>query len=301
MTDRILCGWRVRSSLSLPETAPWRGPDLPVDIEVRRGTLPAKLSLTTTDLPYVQAAPDGSLVLLALPTARFLVASDRVLVDTPLPEEAPEWRVLLLGPVLGLLCYLRGLLPLHASAVRIGNRVVALAGPSGIGKSTLAAALAQRGHFLISEDVLPIDDRAGPPLALPTIQALKLQGPSLTMLGIEAQGLPRLQFGAKKYHLLLSRSFDPTPCPLHVVYVVEDALQGANETILSVSGGDAFERLSSEVYRPEFGRMLLTKPALFAKAARLTERISVRRLVRRVDLTRLQALVAKIEVDAANG
>src|SRR5579862_2093768 len=49
--------------------------------------------------------------------------------------------VYLLGPVLGLLLRLRGVVCLHASAVSLGGRAVAFAGPAGAGKSTTAAAL----------------------------------------------------------------------------------------------------------------------------------------------------------------
>ena len=300
MTDRVLCGWRVRSSLPLPETLPWYGPDRPVDIEVCRGPVPMPRhhSGNTTAPPYIQAAHDGCLILNAMPIARYLVCSDRVLVDTLLEEEALEWRVLLLGPVLGLLCYLRGLLPLHASAVRIGNKVVALAGRSGIGKSTLAAALSQRGHFIIAEDVCPIDVADQLPVVLPTFRALKLHAATLTMLGFGTQGLPRLQFGAKKYHLLLNRPFDPTPLTLDIVYLVEDALPGLDDNFLPVTGAKAFERLSAKIYRPEFGQLLLTKPALFGKVARLAERVAVRRLIRTRDATRLTVLIESIEADA---
>ena len=32
--DYVLCGWRVRSALPLPEVAPWRGDDRPPDVTI---------------------------------------------------------------------------------------------------------------------------------------------------------------------------------------------------------------------------------------------------------------------------
>lgn len=53
-----------------------------------------------------------------------------------------------------LLCFLeRGDVPLHASCVEVGGRALLLAGPSGFGKTTLAAAFAEAGHRLLSEDL----------------------------------------------------------------------------------------------------------------------------------------------------
>jgi predicted kinase len=68
------------------------------------------------------------------------------------PKDArpdPEWRLRLLMPHMLML---RGLFVLHASAVRLGERLIALTGASGSGKSTTARLLA-RGEP-VSDDLL---------------------------------------------------------------------------------------------------------------------------------------------------
>lgn len=50
---------------------------------------------------------------------------------------------------------------LHASAVLIGDGVVALCGQSGAGKSTLAYALSRRGHQLWGDDAVAFDVNNG--------------------------------------------------------------------------------------------------------------------------------------------
>jgi hypothetical protein len=55
----------------------------------------------------------------------------------------------------------RGLTCLHASVVAIDDRVIAMVGAKGAGKSTLALALARRGGRLLSDDVAPISSRGG--------------------------------------------------------------------------------------------------------------------------------------------
>src|SRR5262249_54712900 len=64
-----------------------------------------------------------------------------------------EVRACLLGTAFGLLCYQRGMTPLHASAIDVADGCVAFVGKSGAGKSTLVAALARRGHQVIADDV----------------------------------------------------------------------------------------------------------------------------------------------------
>src|SRR5688572_5001917 len=51
----------------------------------------------------------------------------------------------LLGPVMGFVMLLRGIVCLHASAVVVGAEAVALVGPAGSGKSTTAAAFSTKG------------------------------------------------------------------------------------------------------------------------------------------------------------
>jgi hypothetical protein len=300
MIDRVICGWRVRSMLPLPETAPWRGPDRSIDIEIRQGAVPAGLSERTADLPYIEVAANGSLVVDSMPVARFLVTADRIVVDAA-RAEAPEWRAYLLGPVLGVVCYLRGVLPLHASALRVGNRTVAFAGRSGAGKSTLATALTCRGHTLVTDDICACTGLPGRPLVLPTYPAVKLSRASLDMLGIESRDLTSLGPDAdgEKFQLLRRDGFDLTPPPLDVVYMIEDAPKDEDDAIVQTGGAEAFERLSAEIYRPPIGRLLLARPAFFAMATQLAAQVAVRRLVRRPDPARLAALTEMIESDVA--
>lgn len=65
--------------------------------------------------------------------------------------------VLTAGTVLAVHLMLRHSLVLHASAVRRHGQAIAFVGASGMGKSTLAAALCEDGCDLIADDVLRVD------------------------------------------------------------------------------------------------------------------------------------------------
>ena len=226
VTDFELCGWRVRSELPLPELHPWRGPDCPVDIEIRAGEVPSHIENRADGLPYLDLGRDGSLLLRAMPAARFLVTRDSVVVHTPLPPDAPGWRVLLLGPVLGIICYLRAVLPLHAGAVRIGARAVGFAGAPGAGKSTLTAALCRYGHTFITDDVCPVVSLEVSALVRTSFPALKLEAPSVAAVGLEFRRLQYMGEAVDKYQLRLEQAFETEPVPLDLVYLLEDAPDG---------------------------------------------------------------------------
>jgi hypothetical protein len=89
-------------------------------------------------------------------------------VCAPLPElEAWQWQRFLTAQVLPLVAVLRGREVLHASAVALGERVIALVGGSGAGKTSLALQLVARGATLFADDVLALELRGGVVLAHP--------------------------------------------------------------------------------------------------------------------------------------
>lgn len=298
--DYIVCGWRVRSSWPLPEALAWRHGDHEVDITITHGKLPAQIGERAAAVPYVELGPDGHVLIHATPRTRFLVSAESVVVDTRLPPESTEWRAYLLGPVLAAICYLRGMLALHASAVRMGGGAIAIAGRSGAGKSTLAVALALRGHAAITDDVCVCVDLAERPLAIPTYPAFRLGSESLQALGLHEDGLVPIGLDLEKRQLPRPEGFDPKPVPLEAVYLIEEAPLSpeTDDVLIPVSGAEAFERLSTELYRPPLGGLLMTKEALFTSAAQLAARVEVRRLVRLPGFTRLEGLAEMIEADA---
>ena len=67
------------------------------------------------------------------------------------------WRRFLVGRILPLAAVLQGLEIFHASAVSIAGRVFGFVGPSGVGKTSLAARLVLRGATFHTDDVLALE------------------------------------------------------------------------------------------------------------------------------------------------
>ena len=66
--------------------------------------------------------------------------------------EEKDIEIFLFGPVWATLCYQRGLLPLHASAILTDGRITAFAGRSGAGKSTTAALMHALNYQLFADE-----------------------------------------------------------------------------------------------------------------------------------------------------
>ena len=296
MTDRVICGWRVRSKLLLPETAPWHGLHRPVDVVIDLGRLPTPAG-EVADLPFIEAGPEGGLLINAMPVARFLVTPNSVIVDSSHSAGASDWRALLLSPVLGALCYLRGFLPLHASALRIEGRTVAIAGASCAGKSTLAAALIRRGHALVTDDICAMMCSAQGTSVLPSFPALRLARDSMRSLGMDPTHFPRVMRDVEKFVVPANVGYDPAPSRLEAVYLIEDASKEAEgDDIVPLEGATAFSRLCAILYRPMFGRLLFKQSVLFEMTARLSQDLRMFRLIRRQHFAQLDTLARRIEI-----
>jgi hypothetical protein len=129
----------------------------------------------------------------------------------------------LLGPVLGILLRLRGVTCLHASAVAFGENAVAFVGFEGAGKSTTAAALARRGHAILSDDVVALAEQNGSFVVHPAYPYLCLWPESVESLYGSAEALPQFSANYEKRCLSLGKQelrFAERALPLATIYIL---------------------------------------------------------------------------------
>ena len=131
----------------------------------------------------------------------------------------------LLGPVMGFVLLLRGCISLHACAVAVDGWAIALVGPAGSGKSTTAAAFAERGYAILAEDVVTLADRGAEFLVQPGYPSIRLWPSSVEALYGTAATLPRLTPTWDKCYLDLTQAryeFQQQPLPLAAIYLLDE-------------------------------------------------------------------------------
>jgi len=137
------------------------------------------------------------------------------------PLTIEDTTTYLLGPVMGFVMLLRGIVCLHASAIAVGNRAIALLGPAGSGKSTTAAAFSTRGYSILAEDVVTLDDRGDHFLVRPGYPCIRLWPASVKALYGSETHLPKLTPNWDKCYLDLTerpQQFHVEPLPLAAIY-----------------------------------------------------------------------------------
>lgn len=203
---------------------------------------------------------DGSDHLLWPDQFEFLVSPDGRRVECRViePRSIESFQTYLLGHVLSFALIKQGREPLHATAVVVDGTALALLGPSGQGKTTIAAALLADGHALLTDDLLLTDVSGGQLVGSPGPMRLKLFPEGLSRL------LPSLT-SESRMNAMTSKLIVPLdavhacqqPVPIGA-FVVLDGTEGAVPSIERIGGTRAWTTLLGAT----FNSRLVDKPRL---------------------------------------
>jgi hypothetical protein len=140
------------------------------------------------------------------------------------PRELGDAVGYLLGPVLGLLLRLRNCVCMHAGGVVIAGSTALLVGAEGAGKSTMTAALVQRGHSFLTDDIAPLHETSEGIVVQPGVPRIFLEPGSVRALNVPLERVDRqsVTWGKSFLRCLptdLNWSRDAPP--LNVIYLLK--------------------------------------------------------------------------------
>lgn len=243
-----LFGLQIRSELPLPELFD-SAADRPSDVLIRVGEVPAPSPLS----PGVHQL--GSDAILVVPDCgRYLIRGGSEIVVKPDDGASDrKVRLFLLGSAFGLLLHQRKLLPLHANAVEIGGEATMFMGPSGVGKSTLAAWFHDHGYRIVADDVSVVTfDEAGLPYVQPGLPRLRLREDILLATGRSPDEF-RLSFAGpdahrkRDVHIARPEAVDRETRVASIVL-----LQDGESDLTRLHGATSVDALFSNTYRGQF-------------------------------------------------
>ncbi len=213
--------------------------------------------------------------------ADFYIQPDGIACHLLAPEHRYLVEIRLLGPVLAYWLERRGLPTLHASAVHLSSRAVALLGRHGEGKSSLAAGLMQTGAPLLTDDILPVEERDGVFLGRPGYPQMRMWPDQADhFLGHHAD-LPIVHPGYSKRRVAVGPdgfgAFHGSATPLACLYIAERRADGPVE-IHELSPREAFFELVRHSFTPYLVEAAGLQPRRVDLFARLVQQVPVRRL-----------------------
>ncbi len=267
----------------------------PPEVTIRRGPVPDALPGATALGPTWQIA--GKQFLMRIPDiARFLLKNgNEIVVAAENDAKAGDIPIFILGTVFGILLHQREQIVLHASAVRVNDRAVLFCGASGAGKSTIAAALAQRGYPLVTEDVctLTLGD-SGAPLVHPDGRQLKLWAQAIDRLDLAQQRGERVRASLEKFYVEPREAFTE-PLPLGAVYALREARPPHAPGIERPNVVDAALLLRRNAYRPLLVRRMDQKASYFHAATTIANVAGIFYLTRALDFAKMPEVMSWLE------
>jgi hypothetical protein len=298
---RYFCfGLNIASEVEMPEfrSAGSATPSDSADVEIRLRAIERQHPPVGPQDVRVSVAPEVTHFFWE-EAGDYLVEGGTSISIDPVSDAEPDlYRLPLLGIVFAALLAQRGLQVLHASAVSIGGVAVGLVGDKGMGKSTTAAALHHAGHGAISDDVLALNQNsAGDFEMVPGFPHLKLWPRSIEQMGGDPDRLAPLHDRVTKRGYHLGGAFPSAPLPLASLYL----LDWGNETAVHDLGLlEAFSSIVPHTFLRRYGPDTpQTSSSLLRSCSDLVNRVPVKRLVRKPDLTLLHEIVKVLEADVS--
>jgi len=125
------------------------------------------------------------------------------------------------GPIMGSVLRLRGVLCLHASVVEIRGKAIAFLGQKRSGKSTTAATFARMGHRVLADDLGVVSQREGNFYVQPGYSRLRLRQKTVDIIHPElSASLPLVYSFGDSFYSTLGNNFCEDALPLAGIYIL---------------------------------------------------------------------------------
>lgn len=246
---------------------------------------------------YTFSFSDGVLI-------NFAPSTGQITAFWPSNYTAEDAAIYVTGPVIAFALKLSGALTLHASAVNVHGSAVLFMGPSGMGKSTTAAAFARSGYPVITDDLTVLRRESGEFLVEPGLARLCVWPQALDALFGKSDGRyrrisPNDHSWDKRYLELdgLTMQSQSSPLPLDRIYMLERQAPATDKIqVKTISSREAFMSVVTHVYG-FYWPLQKARAMEFGMLADFPGVVSVKRLTVPNNLDRLRDLVNEIAAE----
>jgi hypothetical protein len=255
-----VAGLTLVTEREIPELSETEGTDGAWTVEYTPGPVPGDLgpareSLTWDGRVWLSISGDGARYAIRFPElAEFLVEMPpRRISCHPAPgTEGYTIRHLLIDQVVPRVLALDGSLVLHASAVATDEGALAFVGPSGYGKSSLAAGFVTGGARPLADDFLVLSEGDDRFAVLPAYPGLRLWPDSAAFFGGAVEG--PVSENNDKVRVDLGRRLDRTAAvPLRALVVLSETWleYGTECVVVRMTPREAYMAVYPQAFRME--------------------------------------------------
>jgi hypothetical protein len=290
-------GIPLHSEIEFPELK--AGPNSS-NVTIRLGKVPSHIENPTYEGAASQAGGNKYLLKIRNVATYFLEKKEdqyQITIEILEGVEMSEVRIFVLSSMLGALAHIQGFLPLHASGVVVNGKAILFCGKSGLGKSTLCAALYQKGFDFVTDNLASIFiDENGTPMVHPSYSHFRLWEDSLKKLGQFSNDIVKMRDTIEKYNLILEDQLQDGAIPLHKVYHLNHRFEN-KITIEPMKGRQKADIIVNETFRIKLLNGLGRQEHYFSLLNQICAKTEIAKIYRPVDSFLLEELTQAILED----
>jgi hypothetical protein len=289
-----LAGLSVQSDIAFPGAIP-ADAGCAAEVTIMCAEVPSQIENVIAQGP-TWSMSDRDFLLRVPGVARLLMSGGRTIrLAVDVGARLEDASAVLAGSALGILLHQRRSIVLHASAVEINGAAVLFCGASGTGKSTLAAALAQRGFSFVSDDLCVVSiEPPRDPVVHPDGRLLKLWAQAIDKLDLQERRGAALRAHIEKFYVEPARAASG-PLRLGAIYGLREARPPFSAGVEKPNVVDAALMLRRAAYRPLLIARMGQKADYFQAAATICNLAGVYRLTRPLDFSAMGQVVGWLE------
>jgi len=176
-----------------------------------------------------------------------------IIIQPVLLADRSKVRLFCLSNVFAAILNQRGIIPIHAAALKVNNRLVLICGHSGAGKSTLVGDLKSRGFSVFSDDVcVPETNLSNQILMYSSYPMMKFWDETIKRLPNLGEPDVQLRPDVNKFGFYFHEQFDNSPKQPVLVFFLEKLEDLQQVEVQEVKGFKLFQYLESNAYRGEY-------------------------------------------------
>ena len=218
-------------------------------------------------------------------------SGDDIVACTPVHQTIQDTITYLVGPVMGFVLRLRGVVCLHASTIVIGASAIVFCGPPGAGKSTTAAAFAKRKYTVLAEDVAALKASANSVYVQSGYPRVNLWPESVAALCGSEDALPNItpNWGKRYLGLCNESEFQTSSAPLAAVYILGDREHRKETRIERLRPTEGMIALAANTYTPYLLDQDMRQKE-FAALSRIAAHVPIHRILPSDDIANIHPM-----------
>ena len=246
-------GLTIKSEIEFPELLPL--PENVIhDIELICGIAPEHNQENLHDAKKtIYISSDAYKLILPDIASYWAENGNSIIVQPALLADMSKVRLFCLSNVFAAILNQRGIIPMHAAALKVNDRLILICGHSGAGKSTLVGTLQSRGFSVFSDDVcVPVTNLNNQVLMYSSFPMMKFWEETIKRLPSLGEPNVQLRPELNKFGFYFHDQFDNTPKQPVIVFFLEKSEYLNQVEVQEVKGFKLFQYLESNTYRGDY-------------------------------------------------